>query len=134
MKFNIALSAIILSTGTTAAITTTAAAQVHGVQAAREHEGHEADALKTRIATVQARIAEGRRSGKVSRVRASRLDRQVAQVRSSMTSLNRKQGFVSAAELATYNRTLGGVDVALDGYGVPRGYGNDALVAPHGRR
>lgn len=134
MKFNIALSAILLSMGAMATVSTAAAAQAHGVQAARAHNGHEADALKTRIATVQARIAEGRRSGKVSRVRASRLDRQVVQVRMGMTRLNREQGFVSAAELATYNRTLGRVDVALDSYGVPRGYGNDGLVASYGRR
>jgi len=134
MKFAIAFSALVLSAGAMAAIPTAAAAQAHGAQAARARNGHEVDALTTRITTVQARIAEGRRSGKVSRVRASRLDRQVAQVRTSMTGLNRKQGFVSAAQQATYNRTLGGVDVALDGYGVPRGYGNDALVAPHGRR
>ncbi|WP_454281021.1 hypothetical protein [Sphingomonas sp. Marseille-Q8236] len=51
-----------------------------------------------------------------------------------MTRLNKQQGFVSAAELASYNRSLGEVDVALDGYGVPRGYGNDGLVAPSDAR
>ncbi len=83
---------------------------------------------------MQARVVEGRRSGKVSRTRATRLNRQVAQVQTSMTRLNKQQGFVSAAELASYNRSLGEVDVALDGYGVPRGYGNDGLVAPSDAR
>lgn len=134
MKLTTTLSAIILSMAATATVSTAATAQAHGVQAARAHSGHEADALKTRVATVQARIAEGRRGGKVSRVQASRLDRQVAQVRTNMTRMNSRQGFISAAELATYNRSLGGVDVALDGYGVPRGYGNDGLVAPRRSR
>ena len=130
MKFNIVLSALVLSTSTIAAVPATAAAQAHTKQAAHARNGHEADALKARVATVETRVAEGRRSGKVSRAQASRLDRQVAQVRMSMTKVNRKQGFVSAAELATYNRTLGQVDVALDGHGVPRNYGSDGLMAP----
>lgn len=107
-----------------------ATTQALGVQAAGARSGHEEDASKTRVATVQARIAEGRRSGKVSRVQASRLDRQVAQVRMNMIRMNSKQDFVSAAELATYNRSLGRVDIALDGHGVPSGYDNDGLVAP----
>lgn len=134
MKLNIILSALVLATGTIAAVPATAIAQTHSIQAAHARNGQAADALKARIATVQTRVAEGRRSGKVSRAQASRLERQVTQVRTSMTRLNRKQGFVSAAELATYNRTLGQVDVALDGHGVPRGYGSDGLMAPSSSR
>ncbi|MDN4634357.1 hypothetical protein QCD71_22830 [Sphingomonas sp. PsM26] len=109
-----------------------ATAQAQGVQTARAENSRKTDALKTRIVTVQARVAEGRRSGKVTRTRAARLTRQVSLLQESMTHLKRKQGFVSAAELASYNGTLGEVDVALDSYGVPRSYGNDGLVAPNG--
>lgn len=129
MKFNMLLPAIALSISAMIVTPTIAIAKGGNVQAARAENARETNALKTRIETVRIRIAEGRHSGKVTRARAARLDRQVAKVQSSMTRLNRSQGFVSAAELASYNRTLGEVDVALDGYGVPRSYGNDGLVA-----
>jgi hypothetical protein len=128
MKFNTLLPAVALSICALTAVPTIASAQGGNVQAARAENARETNALKTRIETVRARITEARHSGKVTGARAARLGRQVAKVQSSMTRLNRSQGFVSAAELASYNRTLGEVDVALDGYGVPRGTG-DGLVA-----
>lgn len=134
MKFNTLLPAIALSLGAMATVPTAATAatsQAQDMQAARAENNRETDALKTRITTVQARVAEGRRSGKVTRTRATQLSRRVSRLQASMNRLNRKQGFVSAGELASYNRTLGEVDVALDSYGVPRSYGNDGLVAPN---
>ncbi|QWM99324.1 hypothetical protein DGN21_08300 [Xanthomonas sp. MLO165] len=51
------------------------------------------------------------------------------QTQASMDRLSRQQGFVSAGELASYNRTLSAIDVELDRHGAARSYGNDALVA-----
>lgn len=85
--------------------------------------------LQARIAATEKRIAEGRRSGAITRARAVILDRQIAQTKSSMTRLSRQQGFVSAAELASYNQALGQIDVELDGRGVARSYGNARLVS-----
>jgi len=133
MKLRTLLPAIALLSASIASLSA-ATAQTQDLRTARAKNASDTDALRTRITTVQARVVEGRRSGKVSRTRATRLNRQVAQVQTSMTRLNKQQGFVSAAELASYNRTLGEVDVALDGYGVPRGYGNDGLVAPSDAR
>lgn len=134
MKLNTLPFVIVLTISEVVSVPIAAAAQVQDMHAARTENGRERDALRTRVKTVQARVAEGRRSDKVTRTQAGRLNRQLSQLKASMTKLNRKQGFVSAAELASYNRALGEMDVALDGYGVPRGYGKDGLMTTNGTR
>lgn len=130
MKLTYFLPAMALSIGALASVPTTVAAQAQDMQAARADNVRDTDALRARISTVQARIDEGVSSRKVTRKQARQLARKVTGLQSGMLRLNRQQGFVSAAELASYTRTLGEVDVALDGYGVPRSYGNDGLIAP----
>ncbi len=127
MKLNTFLPAIALSAGAMTIVSTAAVAQAQDMQAARARNVRATDTLKARIPLARDRIATGRRSGKVTRARAGQLDGQVSQVQASMTRLSRRQGFVSDAELASYNRTLDAIDVELDRRGVDRSYGNDAL-------
>ena len=106
-----------------------ALAQHAGTAAQRQDNGHATADLRARIGTTEARVAKAERSRKITPARATALRRQIVQVRRSMTSLAAQQGFVSAAELASYNRALGGIDTELDGRGVERGYGKDMLPA-----
>lgn len=127
MKLTTILLAVTLSGGAMTTGSIAAVPQAQDVKAARAENIRATDTLKARISTAQARIAQGQRSGKVTRTRAGRLNSQISQLQASMTSLNSKQGFVSAGELASYNRTLDAIDVELDRRGVDRSYGNDAL-------
>lgn len=117
-----------------AAITTVglpghAIAQSQGTQAQRSANLRATADLRARLGATEQRIAEGQRSGAITRARAAALRQQVAQTRASMTRLNRQQGFVSAAELASYNRTLGTIDGVLDRGGVARRNGHGMAVA-----
>lgn len=96
--------------------------QQYGTQAQRTSNERAVADLRTRIETTQERIAEAQHGGAITRTRSATLARQVAQTRASMTRVSRQQGFVSAAELASYNRVLGAIDVELDRRGVARGY------------
>lgn len=127
MKLNTFLPAIALSVSALTIVSTAAVAQAQDMRSAPAENARATDTLKARVPLAQDRIAEGRRSGKLTRPRAEHLKRQVSQLQTSMTRLNRTQGFVSAAELASYNRTFDAVDVELDRRGVARSYGNDAL-------
>lgn len=103
--------------------------QQHGTQAERASNDSAAADLRARIGTTEKRITEAENGGKITPTRAAALRRQLAQTQASMIRLSRQQGFVSAAELASYNRTLGAIDIELDRRGVARSYGNDMLVA-----
>ena len=127
MKLNVILPAIALSVGAMTIVSTAAVAQGQDRLAARTENTRATNTLTARIPLAQARIAAGQHSGKVTRTRAEQLEGQVSQLQTSMTRLNRKQGFVSAAELASYIRTLDAIDTELDRRGVERSYGNDAL-------
>jgi len=109
--------------------TVAVSAQQHGTKAQRASNIHAPADLRARIGTTGERITEAQRGGAITSARAATLRRQVGQTQASMNSLSRQQGFVSAAELASYNRTLGAIDVELDRRGVARSYGNDGLVA-----
>jgi len=108
--------------------------QQGGTQIQRTENMQATTALHTRINETQARIENARITHKIARARATALQREIAQTRQSMTRLGKQQGFVSAAELASYNRTLGTIDTELDRRGVARSYGKDMLpAAPSGR-
>lgn len=106
-----------------------ALAQREGTSAQRADNVRAANALRARIGTTDARITTAQRSGKITPTRATALRRQVSRTQASMTRLSRQQGFVSAAEMASYERTLAAIDVELDRRGVERSYGNDMLPA-----
>lgn len=103
--------------------------QQHGTQAQRAANDRAAADVRARIDTTEKRITEAQNGGAITPAQAAALRRQMAQPQASMVRLSRQQGFVSAAELASYNRTLGAIDIELDRRGVARGYGNDMLIA-----
>jgi len=109
--------------------TVAVSAQQHGAQAQQASNARASSDLRARIGTTGERITKAQRSGAITSARAAALQRQVGQTQSSMNRPTRQQGFVSAAEWASYNRTLGAIDIEFDRRGVARSYGNDALVA-----
>ncbi|KAB0523737.1 hypothetical protein FHR59_001705 [Xanthomonas arboricola] len=122
--FSVAFGLAVVTTSTAAV-----AAQQYGTQPQRESNDRATADLRTRIGATGERIEEALRGGAITSVRATTLQRQVEQTQASMDRLSRQQGFVSAGELASYNRTLSAIDVELDRHGAARSYGNDALVA-----
>jgi len=113
----------------TAVVPVCADAQTQGTQAQRAANAQAAASVLKRFDAADARIAEGRRAGAITRGQATVLSRQLAQARRSLTSSSRRQGFVSAGELASYDRTIATVSTDLDRRGVVREYGSDGLVA-----
>jgi len=107
------------------ALPATATAQQRGTRTQRADNASQSAELRARIGRVEARIGAAERSKAINRTRAADLRRQLARMQQGMTSLSRRQGFVSAAELSSYNRTLGAIDVALDNYGVARSLADD---------
>lgn len=108
-----------------------AIAQQGGTQAQRAENMQATTALRSRIEATQIRIDKAQSIRKITQARATALRRQITQTRQSMAQLGQQQGFVSAAELASYNRTLSMIDTELDHRGVARSYGNDMLPATH---
>jgi len=109
----------------------TAVAQQKGNQAQRAENMQATTALRSRLEATQVRIEKAQSTRKITRARTTALNRQVMQTRQSMARLSKQQGFVSAAELASYSRTLGTIDTELDRRGVARSYGNDMLPPTH---
>ncbi|MDJ0276442.1 hypothetical protein QLH51_06475 [Sphingomonas sp. 2R-10] len=103
----------------------TAAPQQRGTQAQRADNARQSAALRARIGQVEARIAQAEQTRAIDRTQATLLRRDVARTRQDLTRLSRRQGFVSPAELASFNRTLGGIDVVLDNRGVARSLAGD---------
>ncbi len=112
----------------------TAVAQKGGTQAQQTENMRAIKALGARITATEARVRAAQATRKITHARAVALQRRIGQSRQSMTQLGKQQGFVSAAELASYNRTLGTIDAELDGRGVARSFGNDMLPAKHHRQ
>jgi hypothetical protein len=99
---------------TLAAVTPSAAtAQYQGTRSQRADNADERSDLRERMADMDARIGAAQASGAITRTRASELRRQVVKARQSFTRSTRGQGFVSAAESASYNRTLDAIDAQL---------------------
>ncbi len=131
MKLPFAFAAV----GAMGLMTPSIAVAQHGATHTERAENTRATkALGARITATEARVRTAQSTGKITRARATTLQRQIAQSRRSMTQLGKQQGFVSAAELASYNRTLGTIDTELDGRGVARSFGNDMLPAEHHSR
>lgn len=101
-----------------------ALAQQGGTQVQRAENMRVTKALSAHIASTDARVREAQATRKITPARATTLQGQIAQSRQSMVRLSKQQGFVSAAELASYNRTLETIDAELDRRGVARSYGN----------
>ncbi|MGC5799691.1 hypothetical protein [Sphingomonas sp. NFX23] len=127
MSFRKATVPILAALAVVAGLQAQASAQREGTSTQRADNLRATADLKARIETTDARITTAQRGGKITRTRATALRRQVSRTQASMTRLSRQQGFISAAELASYERTLAAIDVELDRRGVERSYGNDML-------
>ncbi len=110
-----------------AAVPTDVAAQQRGTRAQQADNARQTADLRARFDLTDDRVASGERRKAITPARAAELHRQITRTRQRMTALSRRQGFVSAAELASYSRMLDVVDRELDRHGVERSYGNDAL-------
>lgn len=110
-----------------------ALAQRGGTQSQRAENMRATTALAGRIASTEARIKEAQATRKIIPARATALQRQIAVYRQSMARFSKQQGFVSAAELASYNRALGTIDTELDRLGVAPSHGKHMLqtAMPH---
>lgn len=107
-----------------------ATAQRGGTQTQRAANDRATTDLRAHLADTARRISDGQGSGLIPRARAITLQRQLVQTRDSMTRLVRQQGFASAGELASYDRTLRAVDVELDRRGVATSDGGGMRAAP----
>ena len=83
--------------------------------------------MRSRIDATIERVKVTEQHGKISPVRSSAVRRQLVQAQSEMARLSRLQGFVSAAELASYDRMIVGVNAELGAGALGHASGNDAL-------
>ncbi len=129
MKFNIGVLTLAATITAIAGVPATAGGQQRReAEVERSQNVRATTTLRSRITATEKRIAAARRSRAITPTRATALRRQIAGIHASLSHLSRQQGFVSAAELASYNRALGVIDGVLDDRGVPRSYGNDMLI------
>jgi hypothetical protein len=104
-----------------------AEAQQRGNQAQRGQNEQATADMRMRIDAAIERVRVTEQHGKISPARSAAVRRQLAQVQGQMERLRRRQGFVSAAELASYDRMLVAVDAELGAGASGHSYGNDAL-------
>ncbi len=90
-----------------------ALAQHHGTQAQRALNDEDRADLLARIRSMETRITAARANGTLTRTKASILQRKLVTTRQSYQKVTRSQHFLSAAESASYNRTLDDVDAQL---------------------
>ncbi len=90
-----------------------ASAQRHGTQAQRALNAEDRADLLERIRSMETRINAARADGMLTRTKASILQRKLVTTRQSYQNVTRSQHFLSAAESASYNRTLDHIDAQL---------------------
>lgn len=71
--------------------------------------------ISMRVNILQADIGNARKARRISAANADRWFRQLSAIRAQSDRLVRKQGFLSAAERASYDRTLDAVALQLCG-------------------
>lgn len=69
--------------------------------------------ISMRVNILEADIGTARKARRISAAQAQRLERRVAAVRRGSDRLTRQQGFLSAAERASYDRALDAVALQL---------------------
>jgi hypothetical protein len=104
-----------------------AAAQQLGSQAQRAENTQATANMRMRLDAAIERVRVTEQHGKISPARSAAVRQQLAQARRQMERLRRQQGFVSAAELASYDRMVVAVDAELSAGASGHSYGNDAL-------
>ncbi|SEN75725.1 hypothetical protein SAMN05192583_3482 [Sphingomonas gellani] len=85
--------------------------------------------MRSRLAAADDRIVSAQQHGKLPAARAAALRRQIAAARQDMTQSSRRRGFVSAAELASYDRLVVSIDAELSAHAGDHPYGRDMLPA-----
>ncbi|MEH3046179.1 hypothetical protein [Sphingomonas adhaesiva] len=106
---------------------TSAAAQYRGNQAYRPSNAQSTKDMRSRLSAAIDRVRVTQEHGRLSPARSDALRRQLVQAQREMERFERQQGFVSAAELASYDRLVVGIDAELGSVSGVRSYGNDAL-------
>lgn len=104
-----------------------AIAQQRGSQTYRPDNTQATADMRSRIAAAIDRVQVTEQHGKLTRARSAELRRQLVQAQRQMATLSRRQGFVSAAELASYDRLIVGIDAEMGANAGGHSYGNDAL-------
>ncbi len=104
-----------------------AMAQQRGTQAQRAQNAQATADMRSRLAAADDRIVAHQRRGKVPPARAAEMRRDLTKARQDLERFNRQQGFVSAAQLASYGRMVVAIDDELGKRANERSYGNDAL-------
>lgn len=104
-----------------------AAAQQRGSQTQRAENTQAAANMRMRLDAAIERVRVTEQHGKISHVRSAAVRQQLVKAQRQMERLRRQQGFVSAAELASYDRMVVAVDAELGAGASGHSYGNDAL-------
>jgi len=85
--------------------------------AAQAHHQARADALNTklsaRIATIDAKLAGAARKKQVTPTQLAAMRKKIAWVRKDAAKYVKEQGFLSAGEAASYNRSLDEIEAKL---------------------
>lgn len=100
--------------GVLATFPTGVAAQQHRGQMYHPSSNAQATSdMRSRLAAAAERVRVAEQHHKLSHSRSIVLQRQVKQAQAEMTRFAKKQGFVSAGELASYGRLVKSIDVEL---------------------
>jgi hypothetical protein len=83
--------------------------------------------MRARMAAAIDRVAVTEGRGKLSPARAAGLRERIVRARRQMAGFERQQGFVSAAELASYDRLLVGINAELGAVAGKRPHDSDTL-------
>ncbi len=97
----------------TALVPSGASAQHNATPAQRALNAEDRADLLERIHSMETRINAARVNGTLTRTKAAVLQRKLVTTRQSYQKVTRSQRFLSAAESASYNRTLDNVDAQL---------------------
>lgn len=101
----------------TAALGLTIATAPAIAAAPQQHAAHKTDALDAkltaRIQAVDVKLTAARKAGRVSAAQATQMRKKLDWVRVDSARYVRKQGFLSAGESASYNRTLDALETKL---------------------
>ncbi len=107
-----------------------ALAQQHPVRPYRPNNAQATIDMQSRLSAAIDRVRVTEQHGTITPARSMALRRQLASAQRDMARLKRQQGFVSAAELASYGRLVESVDAELGAGPRDHSYGNDGLPSP----
>lgn len=87
------------------------------VARAQQRASHAPDPLHAKVLAryeaINASLAEARKAGKLSNAQAAEIEKKLSWVRTDSATRAKQQGFVSAGESASYNRTLDEAEQAI---------------------